>query len=174
MDPGCPAPPVPHQLDQALWPAPLGRPPINAEIKTLVTRIAAAKPLWGAPRNHGELRKLGLDVAESTVAGPLPKRRTPPSQSWRTFLANHVRDLVSIDFFTVPTEGLRVIFVLVVLAHHRRRVLHFGVTEHPTAAWAAQQIIETFADDTVPSSLLRDRDSIYGPAFPPSEKHGDR
>src|SRR5207249_10101552 len=104
-----------------------GRPPINAEIKALVTRMAAANPLWGAPRIHGELLKLGIDVAEPTVSRLLPKRRMPPSQSWRTFLTNHVRDLVSIDFFTVPTAGLRVLFVLVVLAHDRRRVLHFNV-----------------------------------------------
>src|SRR6059058_4551886 len=89
-----------------------GRPPVNAEIKALVARMAAANPLWGAPRIHGELLKLGIDVAERTVSRLLTKRRTPPSQSWRTFLANHVRDLVSIDFFTVPTAGLRVLFVL--------------------------------------------------------------
>ena len=86
-------------------------------------------------------------------------------QTWRTFLANHVRDLVSLDFFTVPTARLPVLFVLVVLAHHRRRVLHFGVTEHPTAAWTAQQIVEAFPDDTAPAYLLRDRDQVYGDAF---------
>jgi hypothetical protein len=115
-----------------------GRPPVNAEINALVTRMARANPLWGAPRIHGELVKLGIDVAERTVSRLLPTRLTPPSQTWRTFLANHVRDLVSIDFFTVPTAGLRVLFVLVVLAHHRRRVVHFNVTEHPTAGWTAQ------------------------------------
>ena len=93
-----------------------GRPPVSAEIKALVTRMAAANPLWGAPRSHGELVKLGIDVAERTVSRLLPKRLTPPSQTWRTFLANHVRDLVSLDFFTVPTASLRVFFVLVVLA----------------------------------------------------------
>jgi putative transposase len=110
-----------------------GRPPVNAEIKAPVTRMAAANPLWGAPRIHGELLKLGINVAERTVSRLLPPRRFPPSQTWRTFLTNHVRDLVAIDFFTVPTARLRVLFVLVVLAHHRRRVLHFNVTEHPTA-----------------------------------------
>src|SRR5437870_10405988 len=142
-----------------------GRPPVNAEIKTLVTRMAAANPLWGAPRIHGELRKLGIDVAERTVSRLLTKRRTPPSQSWRTFLANHVRDLVSLDFFTVPTARLRVLFVLVVLAHHRRRVVHLNVTEHPTAAWTTQQLVDAFPDDSAPPYLLRDRDSIYGLAF---------
>jgi transposase InsO family protein len=93
------------------------------------------------------------------------KHRPQPSQTWRTFLANHVRDLVSLDFFTVPTAGLRVLFVLVVLAHHRRRVVHFNVTEHPTAHWAAQQIVDAFPDDSAPTHLLRDRDAVYGAAF---------
>jgi hypothetical protein len=128
-------------------------------------RMAAANPLWGAPRIHGELLKLGLDVAERTVSRLMPKRSRPPSQTWRTFLTNHVQDLVSIDFFTVPTVRLRVLFVLVVLAHHRRRVLHFNVTAHPTATWTAQQIVDTFPDDTAPSYLRRDRDQIYGDSF---------
>src|SRR5260370_10526284 len=142
-----------------------GRPPVNAEIKALVIRMAAANPLWGAPRIHGELLKLGIDVAERTVSRLMPKRRTLPSQTWRTFLTNHVRDVVAIDFFTVPTTQLRVLFVLVVLAHHRRRVLHFNVTEHPTAAWTAQQIVDIFPDDSAPSYLLRDRDKVYGDSF---------
>jgi transposase InsO family protein len=121
--------------------------------------MAAANPLGGAPRIHGELMKLGIDIAERTVSRLMPKRRTQPSQTWRTFLANHVRDLVSIDFFTVPTAQLRVLFVLVVLAHHRRRVLHFNVTAHPTAAWTAQQIVDTFPDDTAcPSPKPRPSD----------------
>jgi transposase InsO family protein len=142
-----------------------GRPPVNAEIRALVSRMAAANPLWGAPRIHGELLKLGIVVAERTVSRLLPKRRTPPSQTWRTFLANHVRDLVSLDFFTVPTAGLRVLFVLVVLVHDRRRVVHFNVTEHPTARWTAQQIVNAFPDDSAPSYLLRDRDHVYGEHF---------
>ncbi len=142
-----------------------GRPPVTAEIKTLVRRMAAANPLWGAPRIHGELLKLGLDVAERTVSRLLPKRRSPPSQTWRTFLTNHVRDLVSIDFFTVPTARLRVLFVLVVLAHHRRHVVHFNVTEHPTAAWTTQQIVDAFPEDSAPAYLLRDRDAVYGEQF---------
>jgi putative transposase len=143
----------------------VGRPPVAPEIRALVAQVAAANPLWGAPRIHGELLKLGIDVAERTVSRLMPKRRPSPSQTWRTFLTNHVRDLVSIDFFTVPTAHLRVLFVLVVLAHHRRRVVHFNVTEHPTAAWTAQQIVEAFPDDTASSYLLRDRDTIYGHAF---------
>jgi len=144
---------------------PAGRPPVSHQIRALVVRMAQANPLWGAPRIHGELQKLGIDVAERTVSRLLPKRRTPPSQTWRTFLANHVRDLVSIDFFTVPTARLRVLFVLVVLAHHRRRVVRFNVTEHPTAHWTAQQIVNAFPDQSAPSYLLRDRDQVYGQPF---------
>jgi putative transposase len=143
----------------------LGRPYINAEIAALVRTMAAMNPLWGAPRIHGELMKLGIAVAERTVSRLMPKRRTPPSQTWRTFLTNHVRDLVAVDFFTVPTAQLRVLFVLVVLAHDRRRVVHFNVTEHPTAAWAAQQVVDAFPDDSAPAYLLRDRDRVYGHAF---------
>jgi putative transposase len=142
-----------------------GRPTINAEIKALITRMATANPLWGAPRIHGELLKLGLDMSERSVSRLIPKRRSPPSQTWRTFLANHVRDLVALDFFTVPTARLRVLFVLVVLAHHRRRVVHFNVTEHPTAAWTAQQIVDAFPDESAPAYLLRDRDRVYGQRF---------
>ena len=142
-----------------------GRPPVNAEITALVRKMAAANPLWGAPRIHGELLKLGIDVAERTVSRLIPKRCPEPSQTWRTFLANHVRDLVSIDFFTAPTAGLRVLFILVMLAHHRRRVVHFNVTEHPTAAWTTQQIVDAFPDDSAPSYLLRDRDQVYGQQF---------
>jgi putative transposase len=142
-----------------------GRPPVSAEIRALVSRMAAANPLWGAPRIHGEFVKLGIDVAERTVSRLLPKRHTPRSQTWRTFLTNHVRDLVALDFFTVPTASLRVLFVLVVLAHQRRRVVHFNVTEHPTAQWTAQQIVDAFPHDSAPSYLLRDRDTVYGAAF---------
>jgi transposase InsO family protein len=95
----------------------------------------------------------------------MPKRNPQPSQTWRTFLNNHVRDLVSLDFFTVPTVRLHVLFVLVVLAHHRRRVVHFNVTDHPTSAWTAQQVVDAFPDDSAPSYLLRDRDQVYGQRF---------
>src|SRR5262249_484157 len=101
-----------------------GRPPVNAEIIALIRKMAVANPLWGAPRIHRELLKLGIDVGERNGSRLIPKWRTPPSQSSRTFLTNHVQGLVFIDFFTVPTAGLRVLFVLIVLAHHRRRILH--------------------------------------------------
>jgi putative transposase len=146
-----------------------GRPTIHAEIKALITRMATANPLWSVPRIHGELLKLGLAVSERTVSRLLPKRRLPPSQTWRTFLANHVRDLVSLDFFTVPTAGLRVLFVLVVLAHHRRRVAHFNVTELPTAYWTAQQIVNAFRPVLSPP---RSRPRLRCAVPPPSEGPG--
>jgi hypothetical protein len=127
--------------------------------------MAVANPLWGAPRIHGELLKLGIPISERTVSRLLPRKRRPPSQTWKAFLDNHLDQLVSIDFFTVPTATFRVLFVLVVLAHRRRRVVHFNVTEHPTAAWTAQQILEAFPEDTAPRYLIRDRDQIYGECF---------
>jgi len=127
--------------------------------------MADANPTWGSPRIHGELLKLGIKISERTVARLMPKKRVPPSQTWRTFLDNHVKDLVSIDFFVVPPSTFRVLFVLVVLAHDRRRVVHFNVTEHPTARWTGDQIIQAFPGGSEPRYLLRDRDSIYGIEF---------
>jgi transposase InsO family protein len=143
----------------------IGRPRVSAEVRTLIKQMTQANPLWGAPRIHGELLKLGIDISERTVSRLMPKNRKPPSQTWRTFLDNHFQELVSIDFLTVPTSTFRVLYVLVVLAHDRRRVVHFNVTEHPTAAWTAQQIIEAFPEETAPRFLLRDRDQIYGVEF---------
>jgi transposase InsO family protein len=108
---------------------------------------------------------LGIDVAQTTVAKYMIRHRKPPSQTWRTFLDNHAKDLVSIDFFTVPTATFRILYVLLVLRHERRQVVHFNVTEHPTAQWTAQQIVEAFPFDTAPRYLLRDRDNIYGERF---------
>jgi putative transposase len=142
-----------------------GRPRANAAIRTLVIKMAAENPLWGALRIHGELGTLGIEVSERTVSRLVRRPRRPPSQTWRTFLTNHVDALGSIDFFTVPTVTGRVLFVFVVLLHHRRRIMHFNITEHPTAVWTAQQVVEAFPDDTAPRWLLRDRDAIYGEAF---------
>jgi putative transposase len=114
---------------------------------------------------HGELLKLGINISERTVSRWMPRRRKPPSQAWRAFLDNHVGELVSIDFFTVPTATFRVLFVLIVLAHDRRRIVHFNVTEHPTADWTAQQIVEAFCEGESPRFLIRDRDGVYGLAF---------
>jgi putative transposase len=106
----------------------LGRPMIGSEVRALIKEMARANPLWGAPRIHGELQKLGIEISERTISRLIPKRREPPSQTWRTFLDNHFRTVVSIDFFTVPSAAFRVLFVLIVLAHHRRRVIHFNLT----------------------------------------------
>ena len=112
---------------------PFGRPGTSRVIRELIRKMVEANPLWGSPRIHGELLKLGIDISERTVARLMPRRKKPPSQTWRAFLDNHLKDLVSIDFLLVPTATFRVLFVLIVLAHHRRRVLHFNVTEHPSA-----------------------------------------
>ena len=105
---------------------------------------------------------LGIEISERTVSWILQTLRRPPTQTWKTFLHNHLDQLVSIDFFTVPTITMRVLFVFIVLEHHRREVLHFNVTEHPTAAWTSQQIVEAFADRDAPRYLIRDRDRVYG------------
>jgi putative transposase len=123
--------------------------------------MAGANPLWGAPRIHGELRKLGIEISERTVSRLLARLSRPPSQPWRTFLANHLSALVSMDFFTVSTLTGRVLFVLVLMAHDRRRIVYVNVTEHPTSAWTAQQLVDAFPEDSAPRYLLRDRDSIY-------------
>src|SRR5262252_9798846 len=125
-------------------------------------RMVAANPLWLAPRIHGELQMLGVEISERTVSRILRRLPRPPSQTWKTFLHNHLGQTVSIDFFTVPTITMKVLFVFIVLEHRRRQVLHFNVTEHPTAAWTSQQIVEAFADRDAPRYLIRDRDSIYG------------
>ena len=127
--------------------------------------MSLANPLWGAPRIHGERLKLGIELSQATVAKYMSRPTKPPSQTWRTFLSNHVKELVSTDFFVVPTISFRVLFVFVVLAHHRRRVLHFNVTAHPTSEWTGQQIAEAFPWDTAPRYLLHDRDLIYGDSF---------
>jgi transposase InsO family protein len=124
-----------------------------------------ANPTWEAPRIHGELLKLGIEVSQTTVSKYMIRRPKPPSQSWRAFLGNHIKQLVSIDFFVVPTIDFKLMFVFLVLAHERRRVIHFNVTEHPTAAWTAQQILQAFSWNTAPRYLLRDRDSIYSDTF---------
>ena len=113
------------------------------EIRDLIRMMSRNNPRWGAPRIHGELLKLGIEITEPTVAKYMVRHRKPPSQTWRTFLDNHLRSLVSVDFFTVPTVRFQVLYVFLVLAHDRRRILHFGVTAHPTAEWTAQQLRAT-------------------------------
>jgi len=127
--------------------------------------MSRENPLWGAPHIYGELLKLGITIGETSVAKYMVRRRQPPSPTWRAFLNNHVKTLVSVDFFTVPTIGFRVLYVFLVLAHERRRVVHFNVTAHPTAEWTAQQLREAFPFDQIPRYLLRDRDKIFGDDF---------
>ncbi len=142
-----------------------GRPKIDPEIRGLIRRMCLANPLWGAPRIHGELLKLGIDISEATVSKYLIRRRGPPSPTWRTFLENHAKELIALDFFTIPTATFRVLFVLIVLSHNRRRILHFNVTAHPTGGWTARQLVEACGIDNVPRYLIRDRDAIYGDTF---------
>ena len=142
-----------------------GRPVISHEVRDLIRRMCRENPSWGAPRIHGELRKLGIDIGESSVRKYMVRGRKPPSQTWRTFLENHAQQLVSIDFFTVPTLRFQVLYVFLVLAHDRRRILHFNVTAHPTAEWTRQQLREAFPFEQLPRYLLRDRDAIFGDDF---------
>jgi putative transposase len=123
--------------------------------------MSQTNPFWGAPRIHGELLKLGMDVSQATVAKYMVRRRQPPSQTWRTFLGNHIGQVMTADFFVVPTATCRLLFVLVILAHERRRVVHVAVTDHPTAAWTAQQLREAFPWDRAPRYLIRDRDHAF-------------
>lgn len=142
-----------------------GRPSIDPEVRQLIRTMSGDNVGWGAPRIHGELAMLGINVSQATVAKYMIRFRKPPSQTWRTFLDNHVTDLVSVDFFTVPTATFRILYVFVVLSHDRRQVVHFNVTQNSTAQWTALQIVEAFPFDTAPRYLLRDRDSIYGEQF---------
>jgi putative transposase len=144
---------------------PQGRPSISREVIDLIRRMSLANPRWGAPRIHGELLKLGFELSETTVAKYIVLHRTTSSQTWRTFLANHMKDMVSSDFFVVPTVFFRVLFVFVILSHDRRRPVHVAVTEHPTAEWVAHQLLEAFPWNSAPRYLLRDRDGSYGEKF---------
>jgi len=143
-----------------------GRPPLDSEIRDLIRQMSMANPLWGAPRIHGELLMLGIEVAQSTVAKYMvPRSSRPPSQSWKTFLRNHAAGIASIDLFIVPTAFFKLLYGLVMLRHDRRLLVGFGVTAHPTAEWIAQQVTEAFPWDQAPQYLIRDRDCMYGHAF---------
>jgi putative transposase len=142
-----------------------GRPPVSQEIRQLIRKMSRDNPLWGAPRIHGELLKLGIQIGETSVGKYMVRLRKPPSQTWRAFLDNHLKSMVSVDFFAVPTLRFQTLYVFLVLAHERRRIVHFAVTAHPTAEWTAQQMREAFPWDTAPRYLLRDRDRIFGKDF---------
>ena len=139
----------------------IGRPSVPREVRTLIRTMSEANPRWGAPRIHGELLKLGIDVAQATVAKYMVQRRHPPSQTWRTFLANHRSQIVAADFFVVPTAACGLLFVLVLLSHERRRVVHVAVTDQPTAQWTVQQLREAFPCDHAPRYLVRDSDHAF-------------
>ena len=142
-----------------------GRPRIDAEIRSLIRRMSRENATWGSPRIQSELMLLGYAVDQSTVAKYMCRHRKPPSQTWRTFLHNHIDVIAAIDFFVVTTARFSVLYCFIVLRHDRRRVVYFNVTRHLTAQWTAQQVVEAFPNDEAPRFLLRDRDSIYGHHF---------
>ena len=142
-----------------------GRPSIPAEIRDLICKMSIANPLWGAPRIHGELLKLGIDVGQTTVAKYMAKTRRPPSQGWKTFLVNHADGIASMDLFVVPTLSFRLLYGFLILLHGRRELLWLGVTAHPTAEWIAQQLTEAFGWRNAPRYVVRDRDRVYGARF---------
>jgi hypothetical protein len=142
-----------------------GRPRTPPEIRQLIRDMSIANPLWGAPRIHGELLKLGIDAGQTTVAKYMAKRRRPPSQGWRTFLRSHADGIASMDLFVVPTVSFRLLYGLLILQHGRRQILWLGVTAHPTAEWIARQLTEAYGWTAAPRYVVRDRDAVYGDIF---------
>ena len=143
-----------------------GRPKVTREVINLIKQIANENPSWGAPRIHGELKKLGFNLSESTVQRYMPKKgKRNNGQNWKTFLKNHSKDIISIDFLTVPTINFKLMYLLVIIEHHRRKLIHFNVTKNPTAEWTLQQIRNLFFEFDVPKYLIRDRDTKYGKMF---------
>jgi hypothetical protein len=139
-----------------------GRPPVETELRALIRRMSIENPLWGAPRIHGELLKLGFEVAQSSVAKYMVKRRVPPSQGWQTFLYNHAPDIAAMDLFVVPTIGFELLYGYIIVRLDRRELVWINVTAHPTAEWIARQITEAFPWNEAPRYIIRDRDRIYG------------
>src|SRR5258708_7455138 len=142
-----------------------GRPILPTEIRKLIREMSIANPLWGGPRIHGELLKLGIDIGQTSVANYMVRRRDPPSQGWRTFLRNHADGIAAMDMFVVPTISFRLLYVFLIMGHGRRHILWFGVTAHPTAEWIANQVTEACGCEQGPRYLIRDRDSAYGDVF---------
>jgi len=138
---------------------------VSIEIRQLIREISIANPLWGAPRIHGELLKLGIDIGQTSVAKYMVRRRGPPSQGWKTFLRNHADGIAAIDLFVVPTVSFRLLYGLLIVRLGRRQILWLGVTAHPTAEWIANQLTEACGWEQVPRDLIRDRDRCYGNAF---------
>jgi transposase InsO family protein len=142
-----------------------GRPTVPLEIRRLIREMSIANPVWGAPRIHGELLKLGIDIGQTSVAKYMARRRVPPSQGWKTFLRNHADGIVAMDLFVVPTISFRLLYGLLIMGHGRRQILWFGVTAHPTAEWIANQLTEACGWEQIPRYLIRDRDRAYGEIF---------
>jgi len=142
-----------------------GRPIVPLEIRRLIREVSIANPLWGAPRIHGELLKLGIDVGQTSVAKYMARRRGPPSQGWKTFLRNHADGIVAMDLFVVPTISFRLLYGLLIMGHGRRQILWLGVTAYPTAEWIANQLTEACGWEQTPRYLIRDRDRAYGEIF---------
>lgn len=142
-----------------------GRPAVLDELRHLIRDMSIANPLWGAPRIHGELLKLGIDVGQTSVAKYMARRKGPPSQGWKTFLHNHADGIAAMDLFVVPTVSFRLLYGLLIMGHSRRRVLWLGVTAHPTAEWLANQLTQAFGWERTPDYLIRDRDACYGNLF---------
>jgi hypothetical protein len=147
------------------WRSRSGRPSVEREIRDLIRQMSSANPLWGAPRIHGELLKLGIEISQATVAKYMVRRRETPSQNWRTFLRDHAEGIAAIDMFVVASASFRLLYVMIILGHARRKIVRTAVTEHPTAAWLSRQVTEAFPWDTAPRYLLRDRDASYGSDF---------
>ena len=141
-----------------------GRPQVDADLRALIRRMSVDNPLWGAPRIHGELLKLGFEVAQSSVAKYMVKRSWPPSQGWRTFLRNHSPDIAAMDLFVTPTLGFDLLYAFIIVRLARRDLVWINVTPHPTADWIARQITEAFPWNEAPRYLIRDRDCVYGAA----------
>jgi transposase InsO family protein len=139
-----------------------GRPRLDTELRALIRQMSIDNPLWGAPRIHGELLKLGFEIAQSSVAKYMVKRRGPPSQGWRTFLRNHARDIAAMDLFVVPTIGFDLLYAFIIVRLDRRELVWINVTINPTAEWIARQITEAFPWNGNPQYLIRDRDRVYG------------
>ena len=142
-----------------------GRPAVSDEIRQLIRDMSIANPLWGAPRIHGELLKIGIDVGQTSVAKYMARRRGPPSQGWKTFVLNHADGIAAMDLFVVPTVSFQLLYGLLIMGHSRRRILWLGVTAHPTAEWLANQLTQAFGWERPLNYLIRDRDACYGNLF---------
>ena len=147
------------------WRSKSGRPSADREIRALIRQMSGANPLWGAPRIHGELLKLGIEISQATVAKYMVRRQGRPSPTWRSFLHSQAAGIAAIDMFVVASASFRLLYVMIILAHNRRKIVRFDVTLCPSASWLSRQVTEAFPWDTTPRYLLRDRDASYGENF---------